>query len=125
MKRILLFFLCLSTLTGFSLVAQINLYHERLYLSTDKECYLAGEPVWISAFSYYTHTGELSQISALAYIEIQDLSGSHIQTKVALKKGRGSAMVALPLTLPTGIYRLTGYTRYMQSESASIFMQNT
>lgn len=121
MKRILLFFLCLSTLTGFSLVAQINLYHERLYLSTDKECYLAGEPVWISAFSYYTHTGELSQISALAYIEIQDLSGSHIQTKVALKKGRGSAMVALPLTLPTGIYRLTGYTRYMQSESASNF----
>ena len=38
---------------------------------------------------------ELSQISALAYIEIQDLSGSHIQTKVALKR-RGSAMVALP-----------------------------
>ncbi len=119
MKRILLFFLCLIPVTGAFLYAQTDMLHERLYLSTDKECYLAGEPLWISAFSYYTPTGEPSEISALAYIEIQDLSASHIQTKMALKEGRGSAVVALPLTLPTGIYRLTGYTRYMQSESIS------
>jgi len=57
----------------------------------------------------------------LLILKFKTYPPSHIQTKMALKEGRGSAVVALPLTLPTGIYRLTGYTRYMQSESISNF----
>ncbi len=85
--------------------------HERLYLSTDKTCYLAGEDIWISAFCYDAASGIYSPISAVAYLELQNLSGSLVQSKIALNHGRGNGFIHLPVSLPTGIYRLTGYTR--------------
>lgn len=115
MKRILTaLFLSLPSLF---LSAQAQMIHERMYLSTDKECYLAGEPVWISAFCYDATTGIPSPVSAVAFIELQDFTGSPVQAKIALDRGRGNGMMELPLSLPTGVYRLTAYTRYMYSES--------
>ncbi|NCC44891.1 MAG: hypothetical protein EOM18_15230, partial [Clostridia bacterium] len=91
--------------------------YERLYVSTDKECYLAGEQLWVSAFCYDASSGIPSPVSAVAYLEIQNLSGTVSQAKIALTGGRGSGMISLPLSIPTGIYRLSAYTRYMYSES--------
>ena len=91
--------------------------HERLYLVTDKESYLAGEHIWISCFCYDAVMGKPSLVSAVAYLELQNLSGSVVQAKIALAKGRGSGLIALPVSLPTGNYRLIAYTRYMYSES--------
>jgi hypothetical protein len=115
MKRILItliLFLPVSVLT-----AQSDMLYERLYVSTDKECYLAGEQLWVSAFCYDAASGIPSPISAVAYLEIQNLSGTVSQFKIALTNGRGSGMISLPLSIPTGIYRLSAYTRYMCSES--------
>ncbi|NLA15422.1 MAG: hypothetical protein GX877_02655 [Bacteroidales bacterium] len=119
MKRILI--TCFFAFHGLFLLAQTVQPHERLYLSTDKECYLAGEPVWVSVFCYDISSGKSSPVSAVAYLEIQNTGGSHVQTKIALKYGRGSGVIDLPLSLPTGIYRLTGYTRYMHLESEDNF----
>jgi len=88
-----------------------------MYVSTDKECYLAGEQLWVSAFCYDAVSGIHSPVSAVAYLEIQNLSGTVSQFKIALADGRGSGMINLPLSIPTGIYRLSAYTRYMNSES--------
>jgi len=107
--------------TSLLLQAQSQMLHERLYLSTDKECYLAGEPVWVSAFCYDAVTGKPSPVSAVAYMELQNLSGSLVQAKIALTAGRGSGLIELPVSLPTGNYRLIAYTRYMYSESEHNF----
>jgi len=115
MKRIftaLILFLPISFL-----LAQTDMLHERMYVSTDKESYLAGEQLWVSAFCYDAVSGIPSPVSAVAYLEIQNLSGTVSQFKIALADGRGSGMINLPLSIPTGIYRLSAYTRYMNSES--------
>ncbi len=115
MKRI---FTALILFLPFSfLLAQSDMLHERLYVSTDKECYLAGEQLWVSAFCYDAVSGIPSPVSAVAYLEIQNLSGTVSQFKIALADGRGNGMINLPLSVPTGIYRLCAYTRYMNSES--------
>ncbi|HOO42116.1 MAG TPA: hypothetical protein P5167_00245 [Bacteroidales bacterium] len=115
MKRILT---ALILFLPFSfLLAQTDMLHERMYVSTDKECYLAGEQLWVSAFCYDAVSGIHSPVSAVAYLEIQNLSGTVSQFKIALADGRGSGMINLPLSIPTGIYRLSAYTRYMNSES--------
>ncbi|MDY0239797.1 MAG: hypothetical protein RBR31_04270 [Bacteroidales bacterium] len=119
MKRI--FIAILFVISALSLKAQGDMVHERLYLSTDKTCYLAGEDIWISAFCYDAASGIYSPISAVAYLELQNLSGSLVQSKIALNHGRGNGFIHLPVSLPTGIYRLTGYTRYMYSESRDNF----
>jgi hypothetical protein len=115
MKQLLI--AILIVIPAISLSAQEEMLHERLYLSTDKACYLAGEDIWISAFCYDAANGIPSPVSAVAYLELQNLSGSPVQSKIALNHGRGSGSIHLPVSLPTGIYRLTGYTRYMYSES--------
>jgi hypothetical protein len=115
MKRILT--VLILSATSLLLRAQSQMLHERLYLSTDKECYIAGEPMWISAFCYDAVSGKPSPVSAVAYIELQNLSGSVVQAKIALTDGRGSGLIDLPVSLPTGNYRLIAYTRYMYSES--------
>lgn len=119
MRRI--FIAILIIIHAISLNAQEDMLHERLYLSTDKECYLAGEDIWISAFCYDASNGTPSPVSAVAYLELQNLSASPVQSKIALNNGRGSGSIHLPVSLPTGIYRLTGYTRYMHSESEQNF----
>jgi hypothetical protein len=101
--------------------ASPGILRERMYIATDKECYLSGENVWLSAFCFDLNTGAASNGSAVAYIELQNLSRSLVQAKIKLSLGRGSGHLALPLTLPTGIYRLTAYTRYMLSEDKEIF----
>src|SRR5574344_1583855 len=100
MKRILT--VLILSATSLLLRAQSQMLHERLYLSTDKECYIAGEPMWISAFCYDAVSGKPSPVSAVAYIELQNLSGSVVQAKIALTDGRGSGLIDLPVSLPTG-----------------------
>lgn len=115
MKRILISLILFLPVSFLS--AQSDMLYERLYVSTDKECYLAGEQLWVSAFCYNASSGIPSPVSAVAYLEIQNLSGTVSQAKIALTGGRGSGMISLPLSIPTGIYRLSAYTRYMYSES--------
>ncbi len=89
---------------------------ERIYVSTDKECYIAGESVWISLFCFDTGKDSpvLSAMSSIAYIELQSSTGIVAKTKVAIISGRGSGRVELPTSTPTGNYRMIAYTANMR-----------
>ena len=96
-------------------------YMERLYVATDKGSYMAGESLWLSLFCLNAQGGGLASLSSVAYVELCDAQKSLIQTKAALFQGRGSAMISLPPTLPTGNYWLRAYTRYMLNEEEAVF----
>ncbi|MCD8185452.1 MAG: hypothetical protein LUD68_03065, partial [Rikenellaceae bacterium] len=42
---------------------------------------------------------------------------------IPLRQGRGSGTLLLPPNLPTGCYRLIGYTRYQRNESEEFFFE--
>lgn len=48
---------------------------ERVYIATDREVYVAGDAVWMSAWCLDASTGELSTFSKTAYVEIHSASG--------------------------------------------------
>lgn len=83
---------------------------ERVYVSTDKDVYLAGDLVWCSIFCTDTGSGKLSNASAVAYLEIASTDGVLVTSKIALVGGRGSGAVQIPFNAPTGNYSLLGYT---------------
>ena len=89
---------------------------ERVYISTDKEVYVAGDAVWLSAWCLDTADGRLSEFSKIAYVELHSPTGMVQTAKVALEGGRGAGRLMLPTTLPTGNYRLFAYTRLGASE---------
>jgi len=93
---------------------------ERVYLQTDKQFYLAGELLWIKMIST-DNEGKPQSFSKVGYIELLDDSTSVSQVKIELNNGTGQGCIELPATLPTGYYRLTGYTRYMRNEGEAVF----
>lgn len=124
MKKII-YIVLLYIVSTFSLSAQ-NIA-ERVYVSTDKEIYLAGEKVWMSGFCFKNDGKKisLSDISSLAYVEIYALDKPVLTLKMALKNGRGSAWADLPLTMSTGNYKIIAYTHYMQNEKPLPYFEKT
>ena len=114
MRRILLgMMLSLCVLTSMAQSSDLM----RIY--TDKDCYLAGEQLWIKV-NVDNDALPGNAISRVAYVEICDTAQVYVQGKVALQQGAGWACIHLPQTMHSGVYQLTAYTRYMrncQSES--------
>ena len=90
---------------------------ERVYLSTDRDVYVAGDAVWMSAWCLDAASGRLSSFSKIAYVEVHSPTGMVQTAKIALEDGRGGGRLFLPNTLPTGNYRLLAYTKLGASET--------
>lgn len=114
MKKILTIIFCL-TLPLLSLQGAERL-RERVYISTDRDVYVAGDAVWLSAWCVDAATGKLSSFSKTAYVEVHSSAGLIQTAKLSLDGGRGAGRLSLPTTLPTGNYRLFAYTRLGASE---------
>ena len=96
--------------------------HERIYVQTDKQIYLAGEPV-LMKFSTTDEKNIPLVFSKIGYAELVRDSIALTQIKVELINGTGSGQMVLPVDLPTGYYRLIAYTRFMRNEGAEVFFE--
>ena len=88
---------------------------ERMFISTDRPYYAAGDKIYCSAFCL-TPEGELSGFSAVSYLELYSADGHSVTGKIALTEGRGAGSIDLPSDLPTGNYRLIAYTAVNHNE---------
>lgn len=115
MKKIYLLLIILISATT---VVSAKRAIERTYISTDKNAYVAGETMWISAFCLDISEGEkiLSDLSSVLYIEMHSSAGVVLTTKIALAGGRGSGRIIIPAATPTGNYKLVSYTKQMLNE---------
>ena len=103
----------------FSLKAEEKIY-ERVYVHTDKDCYIAGEDVHLK-FYVINKNFKPSILSKVGYLEICDTEKPQMQLKVALEKGHGAGKIRIPKDIPSGIYILSAYTRYMRNEGENVF----
>ncbi len=92
---------------------------ERVYISTDKEYYLAGENIWCSL--YCMEGKELSGLSSVAYVEFYSKEGLAATYKVALVEGRGAAKINIPFSFATGNYSMVAYTKRYGGNSTDKF----
>lgn len=105
---------CLCCLAGMAQSGELM----RIY--TDKDCYLAGEELWVKiCLDDEAYPGNI--LSRVAYVEICDTAQVRAQGKVDLQQGMGWACIRLPQTLHSGMYQLTAYTRYMRNLNPESF----
>lgn len=115
MKRVIY-----SLLFGLYCLAGMAQTGELIRIYTDKDCYLAGEELWIKVcLDDEALPGNI--LSRVAYVEICDTAQVHAQGKVALNQGVGWACIQLPQTMHSGIYQLVAYTRYMRNWNSESF----
>ena len=84
MKKLKFIYVAVISLFSFAGYAQ-----ERVYVSTDKECYVAGEDLWYSLYCKDEAGGEYSQLSDVAYLQFVSNDGVAALHKGALIGGRG------------------------------------
>ena len=111
----------LLIISCFSLKAE-EIIRERVYIHTDKDCYVAGEDIRLKFFVINCNF-QPSLLSKVGYVEICDTEKPHIQMKVALENGSGEGHIKISKALPSGIYELSGYTRYMRNEGDNAFFK--
>ena len=97
MRRILL--TCLTLLSGWAARGAAPV--ERIYISTDRTVYIAGDAVWCSLFCL-DGNGSYSNESAVAYLELISTDGTAATAKIGLLEGRGAGSFRIPATASTG-----------------------
>lgn len=74
----------------------------QVYVATDKACYLAGERIWCSVFC--------AEGPSVAYLELISSDGAVARTRIDVRHGRGGGSLQIPLSTPTGNYKLFAYS---------------
>lgn len=109
-------------LTGY---AAANM-HEKAFVHTDKESYVAGELMWFKVYLVDAATHLPSEVSKVAYIELVDeRNRPMVQAKVPIHKGTGSGSFFLPLTMETSQCRLRAYTSWMKNFNPEFYFEKT
>ena len=107
MKKLTFIFVAVISLIAGTVYAQ-----EKVYVSTDKDCYVAGEDLWYSLYCRDGASGEYSHLSDVAYLQFISSDGVAALHKGALIDGRGCGRFKIPLDLPTGNYMIVAYTAH-------------
>lgn len=104
--------------------AQGNL-SERVYISTDRDLYVAGDDMFVSAFCLNTTSSGFSDMSSVAYLEIISQDGPEQTGKIGLVNGRGGGVIRLRNSIPTGNYRIVAYTAQCFNEDGYDFEEGS
>ena len=108
------------TLTALALAGTLSVAAptERIFVSTDRSAYLAGDAVWCS-LTCLDENGLFSNASAVSYVELVSEEGTACTAKIGLLQGRGAGSFRIPVTTPTGTYRILAYTAVNAAENGA------
>ncbi len=89
---------------------------EEIFVSTDREEYIAGEVLWFSMWLFDRQSSHLTTHSRLSYIEVLNPFNIPVcQARVMVDKGFGYGQLMLPDTLSNGDYTIRAYTNWMRN----------
>lgn len=95
-----------------AIVSQIP--KERTYLHVNTSLFFTGEYLYYSLYCLDAETSVPSTISKIAYVELVSEEGVVIfKQKLKLKNGKSSGDYFIPVTVPSGNYKIIGYTKWM------------
>ncbi len=101
-----------------------NTFTEKVYLHTDRNFYIAGEILWFKAYITDGILNAPADLSKVAYVDVIDISNKvFLQTKIALKSGKGNGSLYLPANMPSGKYKIRSYTNWMKNADAAFYFE--
>jgi len=98
---------------------------EKVYVHYNTAVLFPGEYLYYSLYTINAATNKLSKISKMAYVELvgEDLT-TVFKQKVRLDKGRGQGDLFIPVSIPSGNYKLIAYTQWMRNAGENQFFQD-
>jgi hypothetical protein len=103
---------------------QQKIVEEKIFLHSNSDFYLAGEIIWFKLYNMEAHGHTPLDISKMAYVEVIDKNQHAVlQTKVWLNNGSGNGSLYIPVSLPSGMYKIRAYTNWMKNFGADYFFE--
>lgn len=97
---------------------------EEVFIHYNAAFLLAGETLYYKFYCLDEETGKLKNLSKIGYLELTGEDGKQVFLhKVALDNGSGYGDFLIPSTVPSGSYKLLGYTRWMQNAGKEHFFR--
>ena len=98
---------------------------EKIYLHSNSSLFFPGEYLYYSMNCINAMTNRLSTISRVGYVELIDKNHKSLfKQKVLLAGGKGQGDFFIPVTFPSGNYKLIAYTHWMRNAGVSQFYQD-
>jgi hypothetical protein len=97
-------------------------YSEELFVTTDRDIYIAGERVYLKIYKLNGITRTPGNVSQVVYADLTDnYNNPVIQIKAGIKGLSGSAEFVIPDTLRTGNYFVRSCTNWMHNFSEALY----
>ncbi len=104
-------------LLGYTAVPQ-----EKVFIHYNTSLLFSGEYLYYRVYCFDTKSNLSSKISKIAYVILLDESGKSIfEHKVQLKNGLGQGDFFMPVSVPSGNYKLIAYTQWMLNADAHFY----
>jgi len=101
------------------------LHAEAVYIHHNASLFLAGEQMYYAVYCVDKATNQRSILSKMAYVELVGADGvSVFKHKIRLDSGIGQGDFFIPTTVPTGNYKLLGYTQWMKNSDTDNFFKS-
>ncbi len=97
---------------------------ERIFIHYNAPLFFVGEYLYYRVYCLNSNTNNLSDISKIAYVRLIGEDGNTIfSQKVTLENGLGQGDFFIPVSVPSGNYKLIGFTRWMRNWEQEQFYQ--
>ncbi|NJY63130.1 hypothetical protein HC174_10220 [Salinimicrobium sp. CDJ15-81-2] len=126
MKKIIILLLGILLQPGFSMAQAVSasegkelvktIEEEKPYIHYNSSLLFAGEYLYYKFYNLSSKTENLSDLSQVAYLELIGEDGNYIfKHKILLSNGEGQGDFFIPTDVPSGKYKLIGYTNWMRN----------
>lgn len=96
---------------------------EKVYVHTDRNCYLGGDTIWLRGYVADAVTHQPVSVSKYLYVDLASPSDSTLRVKIKEERGVYSGYVPLPETMAEGQYTLCAYTAFMGSAGEDYYFK--
>lgn len=99
--------------------------HEKIYVHTDKDFYLAGETVWFKIYITDAFFNRPLPMSKIAYVEMINNKGPLLQSAIDINgnSATGNGSFTIPVSALSGEYIFTAYTNWMKNYNDVFFFR--
>ncbi|RKN02708.1 hypothetical protein D7036_16085 [Aquimarina sp. BL5] len=102
---------------GYNLVPQ-----EKVFVHYNTSLLFSGEYFYYRVYCFNSESNVLSTISKVAYLVLLDEDQNTVfEHKIKLENGLGQGDFFVPVSIPSGNYKLVGYTQWMLNETSRFF----
>lgn len=97
---------------------------EKIHITTDKECYMAGDTIWLRAFVVDAASHCPVAASRYVYVELRNpFNEVESRVKIIGRNGVFSGYVPLDAKMAEGRFMLTAYTMFMENAGEDYFFK--